>query len=180
MLEIVRDILFENGRRERPEIFPELHPCIQNFLHLGIAGIGEDASATKRSWTEFHAVLKPADNEIIIDQPGRVPYQFLRFELAIFRAKLFQRLTNGVIGKGRTDARIVRAKRQVRPAATAVVSMERGADRAAAVARCRMDEHLGKAALAKNPRIRHDVVSDAACQTQIRRCRSRAAPRARG
>src|SRR5689334_19713487 len=52
-VEIILHILLEHTRRKRPESFSELDLQVDQSLHSRIARIGENASRTERTWTEF-------------------------------------------------------------------------------------------------------------------------------
>src|SRR5262249_32660934 len=51
--------LFQHRRRKRPKRLPPFDLRIKNGLHIGPAGITEDRAIAERSWSPFHAALKP-------------------------------------------------------------------------------------------------------------------------
>ena len=68
-LEDLVRVVTEDGRRERSERLPELHLEVQGLLHLGGAGVTEDAAGTERPRPELHAALEPADDVSLLEQP---------------------------------------------------------------------------------------------------------------
>ncbi len=147
MFEVFLAVFLQHRRRERPKVLAKLDASVESLLHLRVAGVGEDAAAAERSRPEFHPSLKPADNEIIMQQlRGAAEYR-LRLAPLIFSAELFQRLFNDLVRKGWPDASVVILDRLAWPRGGPVMREESGADRAAAVAGGRVHEEVGKPSL---------------------------------
>ena len=60
--------LGQHDRRERPECLPVLDAAVEDVLHFGPAGIGEQAAVAERARPEFGRPLEPADHLLIGEQ----------------------------------------------------------------------------------------------------------------
>ena len=69
--EIVVEGLFEDRRRERPELLPELDLRVDGFPHVGPARVGQDAPVAERPGAPLHPPLEPADDLALGEPLGR-------------------------------------------------------------------------------------------------------------
>ena len=70
--EVLRVRLFENRRRERPELFAKLDLRVDDLPHVRAAGIRQDAAIAERPRAPLHPALKPADH-LPVGDPLRCP-----------------------------------------------------------------------------------------------------------
>ena len=62
MLEVFMLMVGHDGRRKRTKPFAVLDAGVQDFLHVGQAGVSHDGAIAESARSPLHAALKPSDN----------------------------------------------------------------------------------------------------------------------
>ena len=70
-------IVGQDGGGKGPEGFPEFDFGVDNILHFGISGVGQDASVTQRPGTPFEAALEPTNDLAFDDFISDIGYQLI-------------------------------------------------------------------------------------------------------
>ena len=170
-LEPVAHVFAQHRRRERPERLAVLHLQVEHLLHARRARIAQDGPGAERARAELHAPLEPAqrllrdqrigrlrDHAGIVNhaEPGaRRPQALLDFDLLELRAE---------VGAAHAVESAVRPARLI---LEQVVGAQRRADRAAGIARRRLDPDALETAVTQDLAVRDAVERDAARQAQV-------------
>ena len=67
LLEILADMLGQNGWSERAKWFPLFDSLVQQILHAGSSRIGKNGTIAQSTRPKFHSSLKPTNNLPICD-----------------------------------------------------------------------------------------------------------------
>src|SRR5205085_11998685 len=174
-LEVIRDALAQDRRRERAERFAELDLQVHLRLHLWRARVAEDGARTERTRAKLHAPLKPTDDLLLREQSRDVLGQFVMFESAISCARRVEISANLFVRKIRAEVRAAHAVCMpaldllyvARVAEILIPSRKTSAQRAACIARRRLNPNILKRPFAQNAPVADAVQSDAARETQV-------------
>src|ERR1700724_955555 len=157
-------------RREGTEAFAVCDPQVERLLHGRAARVAQDRARAERARTELHASLEPADRAAGRKRIGRLaderavvaPLEVCTrggqslLDLALLVARTEVAALHGVVAVG-----------EPRLAGVHVIGGERRADRAAGVARRRLDPHALETAVAQNLAVADAIERDAAGQAEV-------------
>src|SRR5215813_4031406 len=165
-IEEVPDAIHQDGGGEWAERFPEFDLGVDDVLHGGITGIGEDGPITERAGAPFETALEPADDlsaqhsvhhalhEVVVAVEAGMANSLSLEE----RIDLAGPVVLTPVGVSHDEA--------PRLAEHHVVAVEGGTHRSPAVPGSRLDEQLLERRLAENPSVGHAVEGDPARQAQ--------------
>ena len=162
---------FEGNRRcEGPEILPVLDLAVDDGLHLGIRGVGQDGAGAEGARPELHPPAEPAhdlsrgdeighpfdESRLIVSAGSGIPLLEKGLDLGAILGTVVGVLHFG--GSGRVIEQLLRYQ-------------QRRAERAAVVSCRRLNPNVPEDALSLDLPIRDAVEAHAAGDDQILRCR---------
>src|SRR6185312_4833058 len=170
-IEPLGHVLAQHRRCEGAEALAELDLEIEQLLHGRRARVAEDRACAERARSELHATLEPADGLALDEGADDAVEKSLVIERLEIRANRREPAPDLVTGVGRTEICPAHAVAGVagdaRPIEKEVIGAECGADRAAGIARSRLNPDLLEGAVAQHLAVGDAVERDAAGKAEI-------------
>src|SRR5579864_6515027 len=100
---------------------------VEQVLHIGQAGMGDDGAISQRAWSPLHASLEPSHDAAGGDMAGNFVEQLIAFQPAGAQMSVFECGANTRISESRAEIRVLHDV-ATRLLENGVVGVQSGAD----------------------------------------------------